>query len=1007
MIGIYFSDFMKSFAKWNVYRYVSLLFLLIFWLFLYFKWSVHPEKEKIFETQTAWVVHVEQYWAVPDDNVDDTLAIRSAFEAIKNTWWRLVFAPWEYRISWQEEQSNKPYYEPLFVLEDYHNLEVDGQWAFLNWEKWWHVFSVTNSSHITFKNLSIWFELDPPFTAWTVVKNTSDTVEYEIEGNHPVVWSDTVEYFVKWDFENKRPAVDGYWFSQVRTDNTCTKISETRISCTKEKAFWLKVGDENVILFQKNWYNWFNLTQSTNISLENIFVTKLAGLGIVTSNMKNLFIDGFTVKPTQWHFVSVAAWASNLNNVLWNLDIQNYVAWNQCDDWTNVHTKNFQVVWLSWNNSIQVVDPYTWRKPNINWLPFSHDAFQVYEPGGLVLWEEIYTVNTIDNSSSNYLTVTLDQDVQWKIFPWSLVVNVSKVPRNTRISNIEVRDNRWRWVLIAWENVLVENSFFVWSSWPWVQIHSDHNTQWGFSEGRTPSQVYIIGNTFDWWNYGHAKRYGSLSMFTKFDWAYTSSDWAITDIHICNNTFQNSVVKDIWLNSWKKITLSGNHEHKWVQIDPSVSDIHYNTQNCDMYTEKKLSLEENSESGAYIDTLFSLDSSFEPNTISLCSWDASHFQVSPWMDGRMRLLSGQVFNYEAPTDQNGDNVYEVCLRYDRWWWNIVEEVLEVEIFDVWEEVPYEPHGVIGWEDCTKIYWWACDESNWETHLPVWVFAVDEDWTEFYLGTWTANISTEHDLWNQCGWTSDHRFSIAWQDLDMSEVSTYQDYEIKVRVWDVDLEGAIIDVETDISPWEQADDDFIFNPGECWFAWCVENEWIACFSETNACWERHAWTILCDGSCSLDIDVIPELPEWYWAECYSAVNECWESWVGMIDCSWVCVASVPQAGDSDQDGVADCQDSCPFLPNSFLGTSCDDGNSSTVNDVYTNSCKCLWVEIVEETGEIPYDLMMWIINAYENWESWTQEYTFQDIVVINQLALLLEHKPQFFQEIFLKRYQYFC
>ncbi|MBS1581307.1 MAG: lamin tail domain-containing protein, partial [Bacteroidetes bacterium] len=43
-------------------------------------------------------------------------------------------------------------------------------------------------------------------------------------------------------------------------------------------------------------------------------------------------------------------------------------------------------------------------------------------------------------------------------------------------------------------------------------------------------------------------------------------------------------------------------------------------------------------------------------------------------------------------------------------------------------------------------------------------------------------------------------------------------------------------------------------------------------------------------------------------------------------------------DTDGDGVADCVDNCPTVPG-VVGTTCDDGDPNTINDVLTPSCTC--------------------------------------------------------------------
>lgn len=50
----------------------------------------------------------------------------------------------------------------------------------------------------------------------------------------------------------------------------------------------------------------------------------------------------------------------------------------------------------------------------------------------------------------------------------------------------------------------------------------------------------------------------------------------------------------------------------------------------------------------------------------------------------------------------------------------------------------------------------------------------------------------------------------------------------------------------------------------------------------------------------------------------------------------CDASDP---DSDGDGICDEFDECPGFNNNLIGTSCNDSNDCTINDIYVSSCNC--------------------------------------------------------------------
>ena len=55
-------------------------------------------------------------------------------------------------------------------------------------------------------------------------------------------------------------------------------------------------------------------------------------------------------------------------------------------------------------------------------------------------------------------------------------------------------------------------------------------------------------------------------------------------------------------------------------------------------------------------------------------------------------------------------------------------------------------------------------------------------------------------------------------------------------------------------------------------------------------------------------------------------------------------------DADGDGVCDVDDACPNLNNNLIGTSCDDGDACTANDVYGTNCLCAGTATGDSDGD---------------------------------------------------------
>ena len=55
-------------------------------------------------------------------------------------------------------------------------------------------------------------------------------------------------------------------------------------------------------------------------------------------------------------------------------------------------------------------------------------------------------------------------------------------------------------------------------------------------------------------------------------------------------------------------------------------------------------------------------------------------------------------------------------------------------------------------------------------------------------------------------------------------------------------------------------------------------------------------------------------------------------------------------DSDNDGICDGLDQCPGQDDALIGTSCDDGDACTINDVYDANCGCAGTPVSDSDGD---------------------------------------------------------
>jgi hypothetical protein len=90
----------------------------------------------------------------------------------------------------------------------------------------------------------------------------------------------------------------------------------------------------------------------------------------------------------------------------------------------------------------------------------------------------------------------------------------------------------------------------------------------------------------------------------------------------------------------------------------------------------------------------------------------------------------------------------------------------------------------------------------------------------------------------------------------------------------------------------------------------------------------------DGICNAQ-DNCPNVPGQIGSSCNDG-NPCTTNDVLNANCQ---CARHACAGDSDGDGICNAQDNCPNVAG-LVGSSCNDGNACTTNDVLNASCQCV-------------------------------------------------------------------
>jgi hypothetical protein len=145
------------------------------------------------------VISVTNYGAISNDENDDTGAIKAALAACNKNGATLNFSSGTYLI--QGSGSGNP----IFSIDGYHNLSINGNNAILSCKNWDVVFYSQNSSQISISNFTISWERDLPFSYGTITAKGSGYIDVTLADAQVARAGLKIEAILQYDPINMRP----------------------------------------------------------------------------------------------------------------------------------------------------------------------------------------------------------------------------------------------------------------------------------------------------------------------------------------------------------------------------------------------------------------------------------------------------------------------------------------------------------------------------------------------------------------------------------------------------------------------------------------------------------------------------------------------------------------------------------------------------------------------------------------------------------------------------------
>lgn len=485
----------------------------------------------------------------PSGAEDDTPTVLAALEKCRaEKARRLVFTPGAYNFHAGRNPANATI---AFILQDMHDLTIDGQGSLLNFHGLTGCFLFVNCSNITVQGFIIDYP-KPAQSVGTVIASEGKQFDVDVLPEFPVVGGEPVEAFMDFDPETRLPrrrGVDVYY----GVDST-ELIAPQLLRVHTKSPCNVPVGVLVALRHKVYGPSGFVMSRCSDMRLQDITIYYVPGMGAIGSVSRNITLERFNVllKPGTDRLVSASADATHFGGCKGTVRIQDCVFEGMGDDAVNIKSGLYLSVrkiederTILGQHNLKMVD-----------APDPGDTMELCHVDNLVPYATA-TVETVAvlPGGENTHRVVLRDPLPEGLREGDVLGNASRAPA-IRISNCEIRRNRARGFLIQSRDAVIENCRFkdITGGGIWVMTEVVH-----FFESIGTRDITVRNCTFDNCNYGAALGDGVLSAFAWLkDFRFPPEPGVHRNILFEGNTIRGADNAGIFVAGVDGITIRNN-----------------------------------------------------------------------------------------------------------------------------------------------------------------------------------------------------------------------------------------------------------------------------------------------------------------------------------------------------------------------------------------------------------------------------------------------------------------
>ena len=474
------------------------------------------------------VIRASDFGLVPNDGIDDTLALQKAIKACVGAPSRLVFSPGQYDLYPDRAEERLLFVSNnddglkriAFPLTDLTDLEIDGGNSTFMFHGPMVPFLISQSRCITLRNLSFNF-VRPFHSEGKVLAITPESVDVEFSEEFPFVIRNGVLVFtgpkpqseakttvssgeviypygsiLAFDAEKREPAYMAKDFYGIGAGVTAKEIGKRQV-----RLFLAKVSAEpgHVLVFGPPRLNpGIVIEDSSGVRLEDVSIYNCGGMGVIAQRSEDVFLRRTRVVPPEGgrRVVSITADATHFVNMKGRIELEDCVFEGQKDDATNVHGLYARITRKIASDEIEVklVHPQQagvdFIKPGTRLELTQGPTLELF---GYAVVKEVRRLN------KEFTVVKTEKSLPEGLVEGDAVADADANTAEVLIKNCIIGKNRARGILLGSRGKMVVegNTFHT----PGAAILFEGDARFWFEQAGV-RDVVIRGNTFDNCNYG-------------------------------------------------------------------------------------------------------------------------------------------------------------------------------------------------------------------------------------------------------------------------------------------------------------------------------------------------------------------------------------------------------------------------------------------------------------------------------------------------------------------------